>query len=114
MIEGAEDMVQIGDKKTIYGFFDNGLEEIHTTCVGFMPSGTPVWYTSMIRRPSFEIMDLYVAFDGVGMHLGYYETPEEVFECMLGKADLNRVQADHLITRVEEARVKWEERKDDN
>ena len=89
-------MTKLGDKKTIYSYED-GIKENLTVCVGFMPDSTPVWYASVIRRyPTFEFLDLYIAFDGVAMGMGYYETPEEAFGHMEHLASFRIVQSEHL------------------
>jgi len=105
-------MTKIGDEKTIYSYAEGKLQEHSVACIGFMSDedNTPVWHCNMLKRGTFELLELYVAFDGLGMSQGYLETPEEVFAIMFAMADFRKVQCEHLIANVKEAQKDWVEK----
>jgi len=106
-------MTKLGDKKTIYSYAEDYIQEYETTCVGFTPDKSPVWHCKVTSwNNGLDRRELYIVFDKIGTSLGFHATVEEALEHMRNLADLRDVMNEHLRINVDVAEARWREKEE--
>jgi len=103
------ELTKIGDKKTLYSYYEDRIVETEAVCVGFVENGEPVWYFVQMQRATLEHTHFYTV---LGYSHGWFETPEEAFDYMKLLSELQRVQRLHLDAKIEAAEQNWLEREE--